>query len=481
MRTFSFSLPTQGTTSVPSVVQVNNPGAADGQAFFARVRVCDLNGYANATNATIAAASGCTVVETHTATKDLTFKSSPAAKATGVLTISSVVIDGETVTIGPDVYEFDTHTASTITSGRIRANISASAVKAQGTLRLDTIPTANDLFTIGARTYVCVASGAGDSAGEVSIGASLAAFEANLLAAIAGTDGFNSAHPTVTMAVGTPTAGTVTLTSDNTNVANTETVTIGNKVYTFKTALTPTEGEVLIGGSADASLLNLINAINHTGTPNTDYKCAAAHTQVTAASAVTAHAFVLTALTTNSAAVQNALASTETSAHLSFGAATFTGALDKYVITALAGGVAGNSLVTTETFTPGNNTFDAATLGTTTAGVDCSATNAGIALAAAITANALSAVSAAQLTGTVTVTATSFGTLPNAVATTEAMANGSWAAVTLAGGTDNAPNHIKVTLTDATAEAVTVRMGPPHLSPLKETDFSATMNVTHAA
>ncbi len=40
------------------------------------------------------------------------------------------------------------------------------------------------------------------------------------------------------------------------------------------------------------------------------------------------------------------------------------------VFTAVNQGTAGNSIDTTETFTPGSNVFDAATLGTTTAGVD---------------------------------------------------------------------------------------------------------------
>ncbi len=39
-------------------------------------------------------------------------------------------------------------------------------------------------------------------------------------------------------------------------------------------------------------------------------------------------------------------------------------------IRALSVGTAGNSIATTETFTSSNNVFDAATLGTTTAGVD---------------------------------------------------------------------------------------------------------------
>lgn len=114
-----------------------------------------------------------------------------------------------------------------------------------------------------------------------------------------------------------------TLTSDNTNVANNDTVTIGTKVYTFKTALTPAEGEVLRGANADASLLNLIRAINHTGTPGTDYSVAVANAYVTAAPAVTAHAFQVTAK--QPGIIRNTFATTESSAHLSWGAATLLG------------------------------------------------------------------------------------------------------------------------------------------------------------
>ena len=74
-----------------------------------------------------------------------------------------------------------------------------------------------------------------------------------------------------------------TITSDGTIPSDGDTVTIGNKTYTFKTALTPTEGQVLIAGSAAAAMQNLQRAIEHTGTPDTDYKCAAHHTQVDAA------------------------------------------------------------------------------------------------------------------------------------------------------------------------------------------------------
>lgn len=113
------------------------------------------------------------------------------------------------------------------------------------------------------------------------------------------------------------------LTSNNTDVSNNDTVTIGTKTYTFKTALTPTEGEVLIGGTADASLLNLIRAINHTGTPNTDYKVAVANPDVTAAAAVTAHTFLVTSRLDGTAS--NSIVTTEVAATLSWGGTTLAG------------------------------------------------------------------------------------------------------------------------------------------------------------
>jgi hypothetical protein len=134
------------------------------------------------------------------------------------------------------------------------------------------------------------------------------------------TEGF---IPTITQLVGTAATGTIT--SDNTNVANGDTVTIGGKTYVYKNALT-TEGDVKIGANADASLLNLIRAINHSGTPGTDYQCAAANTQVTAATSVTAHAFAVTAKQTGTTG--NAIPLFETSAHLSWAAATLTGGVD---------------------------------------------------------------------------------------------------------------------------------------------------------
>jgi len=116
------------------------------------------------------------------------------------------------------------------------------------------------------------------------------------------------------------------LTSDNTAPADGATVTIGNTTYTFKTTLSSgpaVQGEVLINTTADAALLNLIRAINHTGTPDTDYTMAAAHTQVAAAPAVAAHQMFIVALDWSAAGAD--IATTETSTHLAWDAATLTG------------------------------------------------------------------------------------------------------------------------------------------------------------
>lgn len=112
-----------------------------------------------------------------------------------------------------------------------------------------------------------------------------------------------------------------TLTSDATLATDGDTVTIGGKVYTLKTNLTPTEGEVLLGGTVAAQMLNLARAINHTGTPDTDYKVAAANPDVTATS--TATTVVVTLIP--SRAAKGSVALTEASTHLSWGGGAASG------------------------------------------------------------------------------------------------------------------------------------------------------------
>ena len=59
-----------------------------------------------------------------------------AAAGTDVLTIDGAVIDGETVTIGADVYEFAADAKQTVTAGRIAVDITAKTTAAQGKLKM---------------------------------------------------------------------------------------------------------------------------------------------------------------------------------------------------------------------------------------------------------------------------------------------------------------------------------------------------------
>lgn len=113
--------------------------------------------------------------------------------------------------------------------------------------------------------------------------------------------------------------GTLTI---DVQVTADDTMTVDSTVYTFKAGATALAGQIGIGASEAACKLAIVAALNGTDGFNTD-------------SGVSAAAFVG----------------------------------DDCVITSDIVGVDGNSVVTTETFTAAGSVFDAATLGTTTAGV----------------------------------------------------------------------------------------------------------------
>lgn len=162
--------------------------------------------------------------------------------------------------------------------------------RAVNTLRVASACAIGQTVTIGADVYE-VDSGAGVTAGRISVNCS---------------------------AGGTKATGTIT--SNNTNVSDGDTVTIGSTVYRFKDTMAAAY-DVQIGADADASLLNLIKAINGSGTAGTHYYTGTvAHTQVTAATSVTSNAFAVTAIYTGTGG--NSIASTDTATTLSWGAAT---------------------------------------------------------------------------------------------------------------------------------------------------------------
>ena len=243
-----------------------------------------------------------------------------AVNATKVLTISGVVVDGETVTInnpavsGSDVYEFLGDVAQTKTApGNIAVNINALMTKSTGTLTIATQPTSGDTMTIGEKVYTFVPVGTNNADGEIPIGTNVASARLAIVAAINGTDLVNDPHPLVT-----------------------------------------------------ASAFTVANC----------------------------------------------------------------------TLTALIGGVIGDAIPTTETFTAEGNVFVAVTLGS---GADCTATNAVTALVAAITAHDTQGVEAVDGAGdTVELTADTAGVLGNAIILAETMAHGAFAggAVKMSGGVD---------------------------------------------
>lgn len=128
------------------------------------------------------------------------------AYASETLTVSGVVIDGETVTIdnpdriGVDVYEFAADDAQSVGEGNIPVDIVAATVKSAGVLTVDTQPTSGDTMTIGGKVYIFVPDGTATADGEVSIGGTVTPLldaQANIVAAINGVDGVNNPNPAV--------------------------------------------------------------------------------------------------------------------------------------------------------------------------------------------------------------------------------------------------------------------------------------------
>lgn len=308
---FDISIAVQGDTGTPSQIKIvakkNNQALAN-TPFNVRARLCNLNTFANSTNGTIAPVSGKgSTVKTHTSAKDLELQSQPNVAATGVLTISGAVIDGQTVTLGSRVYEFDAG-KGLASVGRVAADITASTTKSSNTLTVDTQPTAGDTMTIGGRTYVFVASGEADHDGEISIGANLTAAQTNIVAAINGTDGWNLANSSVTAGAFAADASTITARVGGVagdSIATAETFTAGSNVFSGAT----------LGSGADCSAANAVTAL--VAAINGDSSAV-----VTAADGA-GDTVDITAKATGTSG--NSIASTETMANGSFGGAQLSG------------------------------------------------------------------------------------------------------------------------------------------------------------
>lgn len=146
-----------------------------------------------------------------------------AANASAKLTISGTANDGETISIGDEVYELDTD--ASVGEGNILVDISAGT-KAQATVKL-TLSGAvgeGETFSVGSETYEA------DYDGEVAAG--------NIQLDLSGAGAAAYA------------AGVLILTGD---VADSETVTIGSTVFEFDTNNSITSGniKVNVAGNVD--------------------------------------------------------------------------------------------------------------------------------------------------------------------------------------------------------------------------------------
>jgi hypothetical protein len=106
------------------------------------------------------------------------------------------------------------------------------------------------------------------------------------------------------------------------NAADTETVVIDGKTYTFQAVLTDTDGNVLVGGSASASIDNLVAAITLGAGAGTTYAASTTlHTTVTASAGAgdTMDAFAKTG-----GAAGDAITTTETLGFGAWGGGTFS-------------------------------------------------------------------------------------------------------------------------------------------------------------
>jgi hypothetical protein len=192
-----------------------------------------------------------------------------------------------------------------------------------------TATTASSSTTTGA----AVVSGGLGVAGAINVGAA-SSIAGNLtltsgnvvLSSGNGIDFSATTDPTIAAVAAT---GAITRTA--TNVSDGDTVTVGASTYTFKTTLTPANGEVLIGADSTASLLNLARAINNSGgTPGTDYQVAAANASASAGT-IDGTVLPLTALTAGTGG--NSVALAETSAQLSVSGATLLGGRNAQSVT----------------------------------------------------------------------------------------------------------------------------------------------------
>jgi sorbitol-specific phosphotransferase system component IIA len=170
-----------------------------------------------------------------------------ASSANATLSVSGVVVDGETVSIGDNVYEFVADVAKTVSEGNFPVDISDNTTASYGSLTMDVQPISGDTVTIGEKMYIFVPVGTDTADAEVSIGASLLDAQANIIAAINGTDGISDPHPLVSAGAFSANVCTITALIGGTAgnlIATTETFTSPSNIFgaaTLGSGISPLE------------------------------------------------------------------------------------------------------------------------------------------------------------------------------------------------------------------------------------------------
>jgi hypothetical protein len=193
------------------------------------------------------------------------FASTPqnAKKASATLTISGVVSDGQKVTIGSNVYEFDTN--NNITSGSIKVDIANLRNQATGTLTFTGAAVAAETVTIGGtEVYEFCVESPGEGNIGVVLGADLSAD--NAVTKLAEAINVNSALVTAQAD------------TENDNVVLTAIArgTAGNAITTTETCTNAGFADGNLGGGLDTiTAANAVTALVSAITANDEYVDAA--------------------------------------------------------------------------------------------------------------------------------------------------------------------------------------------------------------
>jgi hypothetical protein len=244
-----------------------------------------------------------------------------AVAASGTLTSDATApSNNDTVTIDTHVYTFKTTLTEVYASATCTSN--------------NTQVTANDTVTLGSITYKFVGTLTG-VANEVLLQTDADTSLTHLASAINGTTGAGTTYGTGTVA-NTAATSSATPTSHVLTFTAVALGTAGNSVVLSKSAATltvtgsghlaggvdPVADEVLINSTAAAALDNLKLAINGSSGAGTSYSTGTvAHTTVSATTNTDTTQVVAALIAGVSG---NSIATTETSSHLSFGAAHLT-------------------------------------------------------------------------------------------------------------------------------------------------------------